>query len=124
MMAACMKAFFFLMTSSILSSCLTCSVRAVSALYSRMHVYNSDALLMPPTHSRSKRPPCCLFHHIHSLYTIRSLSHLHVTFVLTGPPSRFVHKYAAHNETLKRICTKLFLSCFIRFKFFIAFKTV
>jgi len=50
-----MKAFFFLMTSSILSSCLTCRVRAVSALYSRMHVYNSDALLMPP-HSRSKRP--------------------------------------------------------------------
>jgi hypothetical protein len=79
MMAACMKAFFFLMTSSILSSCLTCRVRAVSALYSRMNVYNSDALLMPPTHCRSKRPhaACSTIFTFHTRSLASPARHIH-----------------------------------------------
>jgi hypothetical protein len=86
MMAACMKAFFFLVTSSILSSCVTCRVRAVSALYSPMHVYNSEALLMPP-HSRSKRPHVACS----TIFTV------HTRFLASSPVRHIRTDRAAHS---------------------------
>lgn len=74
--------FLIFMASFIPKNCITYRVRVVSALHSRMRVYNSDALLMT-----SPRPtPCCLFRW-DSQFILDSKPYLAFTFVPPGAPS-------------------------------------